>query len=170
LAATAAHSTLTVNDTSLASFALDGALRSGPEHVTCTRKDLDEGTLIEASHDGYMPPFGLIHQRALFIASHGTDVRGEDRLVGTSGNQYTLRFHLHPNVKASLLGDGHGVLLRVGGKEVWRFRTSADQMALGSSVYLGHKGEHLRTEQIVISGPLSGNGALIKWALSRAEQ
>lgn len=167
LAATAAHSTLTVNDTSLASFALDGALRSGPEHVTCTRKDLDEGTLIEASHDGYMPPFGLIHQRALFIASHGTDVRGEDRLVGTGGNQYTLRFHLHPNVKASLLGDGHGVLLRVGGKEVWRFRTSADQMALESSVYLGHKGEHRRTEQIVISGPLSGNGALIKWALSR---
>ncbi len=169
LAATAAHSTLTVNDTSSASFALDGALRSGPERVTCTRHDVNEGTLIEASHDGYMSAFGLTHQRALFVASHGTDVRGEDRLIGTGGNQFTLRFHLHPHIKASLLGDGQGVMLRVGSKEVWRLRTSAAEVKLESSVYLGHKGAHRRTEQIVISGPLSGNGALIKWALSRDE-
>jgi len=38
---------------------------------------------------------------------------------------------------------------------------------LEASVYLGHGGEQRRSEQIVISGPLSGNGALIKWALTR---
>jgi len=167
LAATAAHSTLTVNDTSSSAFALDGNLRHHPEHVTCNRQDVEEGTLAEASHDGYMDAFGLSHHRALFLASHGTDVRGEDRLVGAGGEHFTVRFHLHPSVKASVLGDGHDVLLNLPGKEAWRLRTSAQEVKLESSVYLGHGGEQRRSEQIVISGPLSGNGALVKWALTR---
>lgn len=169
LAATAAHSTLSVNDTSSAAFGLKGELRRGPDHVNCTRQDVEEGTLLEASHDGYMNAFGLSYHRALFLASHGTDVRGEERLIGTGGAYFAIRFHLHPAVKASLLGEGHGVLLRFGNKnkEVWRLRTSAVDVKLEESIYLGQPGEPRRSEQIVISGPLSGNGALIKWALTR---
>lgn len=167
LAATAAHSTLSVNDTSSAAFTLDGRLASGPQNVQCARHDVDQGVLIEANHDGYADNFGLTHHRALFLAAHGTDLRGEDRLVGTGGARFTIRFHLHPKVKASLLGDGHGILLRLSGNDVWRFRTSADDIKLEESVYLGHGADVRRTEQIVISGPLSGNGALVKWALSR---
>jgi len=170
LAATAAHSTLTVNDTSSAAFGIGGELTRGPDTVTAKRQDVEEGTLVETSHDGYLSAFGLTHHRALFVASHGTDVRGEDRLIGTGGDHFTIRFHLHPTVKASVLGDGHGVLLRLPGKDVWRLRCSADEVRLEESVYLGHAGpgsEARRSEQIVITGPLSGNGALVKWALTR---
>ncbi len=167
LAATAAHSTLTVNDTSSAAFAIDGTLRRGPDTVTAKRQDVEEGALVEAEHDGYMAAFGVMHHRALFVASHGTDVRGEDRLIGTGGEHFTIRFHLHPSVKASLLGDGHGVLLRMPGKEVWRMRTSADMLSLEESVYVARTGDIRRCEQVVITGPLSGNGALVKWAITR---
>ncbi|HEY9163489.1 MAG TPA: heparinase II/III-family protein, partial [Magnetovibrio sp.] len=169
LAATAAHSTLTVNDTSSAAFALDGSLHRGPEQMTCSRTDTDDGLLVEASHDGYLNAFGLTHHRALFVGPAGNDVRGEDRLVGSGGEYFTIRFHLHPGVKASVLGEGAGALLRFGTrhKETWRLRTSGGEVKLESSVYLGRNGEHRRTEQIVISGPLTGNGALIKWALAR---
>lgn len=169
LAATAAHSTLTVNDTSSAAFALDGSLHRGPDRVTCSRTDTDDGLLVEASHDGYLNAFGLTHHRALFVGPAGNDVRGEDRLVGSGGEYYTIRFHLHPGVKASVLGEGAGALLRFGSrhKETWRLRTSGGEVKLENSVYLGRSGEHRRTEQIVITGPLSGNGALIKWALAR---
>lgn len=167
LAATAAHSTLTIDDTSSSAFALNGALHHGPETVHCTRRDVEEGVLIEASHDGYINTFGLTHHRALFLASHGTDLRGEDRLTGTGGHCFAIRFHLHPNIRASLLGDGHGVLLRLPNKEMWRLRTSGNSVKLEESVYLGQPGEVRRAEQIVISGPLSGNGALVKWALTR---
>jgi len=169
LAATAAHSTLSVNDTSSSTFDFSGHLRRGPQRVTCARQDVDQGTLAEASHDGYMDAFGLTHHRTVYVAAHGTDVRGEDRLVGTGGDRFTVRFHLHPGVKASLLGPGHGVLLHLADKNIWRLRTSALDVALEDSVYLGHGGEPRRTEQIVISGPLSGNGALIKWAFSRED-
>lgn len=167
LAATAAHSTLTVDDTSSSVFDLDGELHSGPQNVTCTRRDVDQGTLVETSHDGYLSAFGLIHHRALYLASHGADLRGEDRLTGTGGHTFAIRFHLHPTVKASVLGDGHGVLLRLPNKEIWRLRTSGNTVKLEESVYLSQPGELRRAEQIVISGPLSGNGALVKWALSR---
>lgn len=169
LAATAAHSTLTVNDTSSAAFTLDGSLHRGAERVPCQRTDSDDGTLVEASHDGYLNAFGLTHHRALFIGPVGDDLRGEDRLTGTGGEYFTIRFHLHPGVKASVLGDGAGALLRFGTrhKETWRLRTSAGEVKLEDSVYLGRGYEHRRTEQIVITGPLTGNGALIKWALTR---
>jgi len=169
LAATAAHSTLTINDTSSAAFALDGHLRRGPDSVTCERQDADEGTIIEASHDGYMNPFGLTHKRALFISPTGDNVRGEDRITGTGGQYFTVRFHLHPGVTASVLGGGAEVLLRFGtkDKEAWRLRASNGEIHLEESVYLGRAGHSRRMEQIVISGPLSGNGALVKWALSR---
>jgi uncharacterized heparinase superfamily protein len=169
LSATAAHSTLTVNDTSSAAFALDGSLHRGPDRVTCSRTDTDDGLLVEASHDGYLNAFGLVHHRALFVGPAGNDVRGEDRLVGSGGEYFTIRFHLHPNVKASVLGEGAGALLKFGSrhKEIWRLRTSGGDVKLESSVYMGRPGEHRRTEQIVISGPLTGNGALIKWAFAR---
>jgi len=169
LAATAAHSTLTVNDTSSAAFKADGTLRHGPENVTCQRQDTDNGTLIEARHDGYLTAFGLTHQRSLFLSPTGDDVRGEDRLTGTGGAYFTIRFHLHPDVQASRLGGGTGVLLRFGRKtkETWRLRTSSAEITLEESIYQGRAGESRRTEQIVLSGPLSGNGTLVKWALCR---
>ena len=171
LAATAAHSTLTVNDTSSAAFESDGSLHRGPDHVNCTRTDSGEGVLVEASHDGYANAFGITHHRALFVGPAGDDLRGEDRITGTGGEYFTIRFHLHPGIKASVLGDGAGALLRFGTrhKETWRLRTSAGDVKLEDSVYLGRCGEHRRTEQIIITGPLTGNGALIKWALTRAD-
>ena len=113
--------------------------------------------------------FGLTHHRALFVGPAGDNVRGEDRLSGTGGEYFTIRFHLHPNIKTSVLGDGLGALLRFGTrqKQTWRLRTSSGEVKLEDSVYLGRDGEHRRSEQIVITGPLTGNGALIKWALTR---
>lgn len=169
LAATAAHSTVTVNDTSSAAFEIDGTLHRGPDHVTCERNDSEDGVLVEAMHDGYLPTFGLTHHRALYVSPGADGVRGEDRLSGSGGEYYTVRFHLHPSVKASLLGEGAGVLLRFGqrGRDTWRMRTSQGEIRLEDSVYLGRAGEHKRTAQIVVSGPLTGNGVLVKWALTR---
>jgi len=170
LAATAAHSTLTVNDTSSAAFALDGTMRRGPVDVTCKRQDSEIGTLVETSHSGYVNTFGLTHHRALFMDATGEDIRGEDRLTGTGGEYASIRFHLHPDVQASLVGNNNGVLLRFDSKskQVWRFKSSLGDVTLEESIYMGRVGEHRRCEQIVVSVPLSGNGALIQWSLQQS--
>ncbi|MCK5445700.1 MAG: heparinase II/III family protein [Rhodospirillaceae bacterium] len=165
LAATAAHSTLVVNDTSSSGFIDGGGMRRGPFNVKCVRNQSDtDGILVEANHDGYANVFGLTHHRALFLSVDGESLRGEDRLVGTGGEQFTIRFHLHPRAHASLLSGGQGVLIKLGKKELWRFQVSSGEVTLEESIYAATLGLPKHSEQIVVSGPLSGNGALIKWA------
>ena len=168
LSASAAHSTLVVNDTSSSAERGGSGKRRGPLNVECKRGEVeDEGVVVETSHDGYANIFGLVHQRALFVAPGGDNVRGEDRLIGTGGEQFTIRFHLHPRAHASLLSGGGGVLIKLGKKELWRFHAGAGEITLEESIYAGRMGLPKHTEQIVVTGPLSGNGALVKWAFSR---
>ena len=168
LSASAAHSTMIVNDTSSSAERGGGGKRRGPLNVTCKRGELeDEGIIVETGHDGYANIFGLVHQRALFLSPGGGNVRGEDRLIGTGGEQFTIRFHLHPRAHASMLSGGGGVLIKLGKKELWRFHSSTGEITLEESIYAGRLGLPKHTEQIVITGPLSGNGVLVKWAFSR---
>ena len=64
--------------------------------------------------------------------------------------------------------DGTGVLLRVPGIHGgWRFRAAGGSISLKESVYHGSRSGIRRTEQIVVSGRLDGQGATVKWAFKR---
>ena len=101
------------------------------------------------------------------MSASGTDVRGEDTLEGEGDHKFTIRFHLHPSVKASMVKDGASVLLRLPDKSGWRMRCSGGVASLQESIYLGDGHEARRTEQIVISGASTRGSAQVKWALSR---
>ena len=47
------------------------------------------------------------------MAESGEDIRGEDAVEAAQPQPFTVRFHLHPNVSASLQQDGEAVLLRL---------------------------------------------------------
>ena len=120
---------------------------------------------LEASHDGWRKPFGALHRRRLYMAESGEDIRGEDAVEAPTPQPFTLRFHLHPNVSASLQQDGEAVLLRLAGGAGWRFRADGVRMALEESVYLGGP-EPRRSEQVVLSSPMDGPQQ-VKWAISK---
>lgn len=166
LRATAAHSTLVVDDANSADLVAGGGLKRRPVDVNVSRREFDGNLLIEASHDGYSKPFGLVHRRSLFLAAVGDDVRGEDEVAGSGGKAFAIRFHLHPRVQASLLAEGTGVLLKTAAGTGWRFRAEGGTLALEESVYLGTEAPR-RTQQIVLSGRLDGQGITVKWRLSR---
>jgi uncharacterized heparinase superfamily protein len=170
--ATAAHSTLTIDDTNSSEILgpaglLSGTLGHRPEHVICQRDDADGNAWLDLVHDGYARQFGVIHRRRLFLAAGGEDLRGEDTLVGEGNGRYAIRFHLHPRVQASLVQDGSAALLRLPSGLGWRLRASAGTLALADSIYLGRRGEMKRAQQIIISGLVEGRDPTIKWALRR---
>ena len=167
LRATAAHSALVVDDVNSADLVPGGGLGRRPVDVSTGRREFDGSLLIEASHDGYRRPFGLIHRRAVFLAADGEDVRGEDELTGPGGKTFAIRFHLHPRIQASLLAEGTGVLLRTAAGHGWKFRAEGGAVSLEDSVYLGD-GTPRRTRQIMVAGRLEGQGATVKWRLNRA--
>ena len=185
LRATAAHSTLTLADTnSTEIFEAPGAgseIGKHPTEVTRQSSQSDGAVWLTGRHNGYQRGFGLIHERRLWLAANGEELRGEDMLLpqGRTGlaqmeraqmdreredrkpaiwrwrrgrpKVFHVRFHLHPGVSASLVQDGTAVLLRLPSGAGWRFRAEGGKIALEKSVYLG-SGEVKRSNQIVVSG------------------
>jgi len=160
--ATAAHSTLSVN--SLNSSLLDKhGIVLGPMIVECRRSEADGAVWLDTSHDGFLNRVGVIHRRKLYLDTSGEDFRGEDVIEGSSGKDYTIRFHLHPNVQASQSRGRRNVLLKLFRGAGWEFQASGGTICLQESVYLnGHDGPR-RSNQIVVSGSLQSDGAKIKW-------
>jgi uncharacterized heparinase superfamily protein len=162
----AAHSVVIVGDTNAVGIAADGSLGRGPETVRCERAEEGGHQWMAASHDGYRARFGVTYARELYLAADGDDLRGEDKLTGRSGAPFTVRFHLHPAVEASLIENGGGALLRLSSGAVWRLRASGAEMGIGESIYLG-TGELRKTQQIVLSGTTGPSGATVRWAIRR---
>ncbi|MCC7427434.1 MAG: heparinase II/III family protein [Alphaproteobacteria bacterium] len=166
LRATAAHSSLVVNNVNSSQLLEGGGLGRRPEKVGQQRHDLAGATWLDLSHDGYRRSFeGLVHHRRLYLAESGDDLRGEDAIEGgPADTPFVVRFHLHPTVKASLVQDGVAVLLRLPTAGGWKFRAEGARLSLEESIYLGG-GEPRRTEQIVLS--VAGGTSSVKWAIGR---
>lgn len=161
--ATAAHSTLVIADLSSSELKTHGLGRR-PVTVEAQRQEANGAHWLEASHDGWQSVFGAVHRRRLYLAESGEDVRGEDAVEAATGQPFTVRFHLHPDVTASVQQDGEAVLLRLrsGG---WRLRADGARITLEESIYLGGL-EPRRSEQVVLTGYADGPQQ-VKWAISK---
>ncbi len=85
----------------------------------------------------------------------------------TGQDQFAIRFHLHPAVKATRLTDGHGVMLMTPNKEIWTFTAHEDRVELEDSVYLAGSEGPRRTTQIVIHGH-ARTASRVQWSLQHA--
>ena len=179
--ATAAHSTVTFNDASSARFVELATFRrmlggspivGGPTRVTVNREESPGAIALRAMHDGYATRFGILHERVLVLATDGMRLEGEDIFLDAEGeprlrsarDEFAVRFHLHPTVKATRLIDGHGVMLMTPNKEVWTFSAYHDQVELEDSVYLAGSEGPRRTLQLVIRGH-ARDAARVQWML-----
>ncbi|WP_338502197.1 heparinase II/III family protein [Sphingomonas kaistensis] len=174
LRTTAAHSTLTLADTNSTAIQPDGSLGRGVEEVPVTRSEDNDASRIEASHDGYVRGFGLVHDRALSLGNDGKEIRGLDRLVSRGRKKiredvpFALRFHLAPGVEAVPTADGLGALIRSPGAPPWNFRCRGAQLGLEESVIVDSAGTLRSTLQLVLVGEVSHLGAEIGWQFRRS--
>jgi len=176
LRATAAHSTITLNDTSYAGVLPDGFVRDliGPRlvgdsfAVETSRRETPQGAVVEARHDGYVHDFGISHERTLSLSPNGLALNGADRLVPKGnvrrpreGVPFAARFHIHPDIRVSP-SQGGGIILKLPNGEGWRFRAGGGEIAIEESVYLG-SAQVRKCEQIVLSGVVMQEAVEIGW-------
>jgi len=166
--ATAAHSTVVFNETSSCQFLDAGMFRrtfgtsmaGGPSHIVLAREERDKTVTLRTSHDGYADRFGVVHHRTLVLAGDGNRLDGEDLFLPAKGNflpndaldEFAVRFHLHPAIRANRLTEGRSVMLMLPNKDVWTFNAHEDEVEIEESVYLGGPDGPRRTVQIVIHG------------------
>lgn len=189
--ATAAHSTLTLEETSSARLLQPGwrrrllgpRLATAPGPVTARRNEEYMGAWLEGVHEGYRDLYGLSHRRRIFLAADGGDLRGEDALFRPVSDgppedpdarwRFAIRFHLFPDVRASLSRDSMSALLVQPNGDGWRFRTDGGPVKLERSVYLAAGAPPQRSTQIVVYGDAEPSGAgdrppnRVRWALQR---
>ena len=164
--ATAAHSTLVIGDVNSSELRPDGLGRR-PTKVETQRQEANGAHWLEASHDGWLKPFGAVHLRRLYLAESGEDLRGEDVIEAPTPQPFAIRFHLHPAVHANLQQDGVAALLRLPGGGGWRLRAEGARVSVEESIYLGGP-EPRRAEQVVLSGAPDGPQH-VKWAISKVK-
>lgn len=175
LRATAAHSTLCLDDTNSTSVLPKGQLGKGVGLVELDRRDSDDAARLDMTHDGYARRYGLIHRRLLVLRSDGRELRGEDVLLPVAkrgfGRQKTgdvpfaIRFHLGVDVEAHLATDGWGVFLRVADGSLWQFRSAASKVTLEESLWVDENGQIRPSQQIVLTGTASVGGGNYGWLI-----
>ncbi|HEX8937102.1 MAG TPA: heparinase II/III-family protein, partial [Sphingomicrobium sp.] len=173
LSTTAAHSTVVLADTNSTNLHADGSLGKGVEDVTIDRREDNDASRLEASHDGYIRAFGLVHKRSLMLGNDGKELRGADQLIPKGRKKiresvpYAVRFHLSPGVEATITADGMGAILRSKGAPPWNFRCRGGNLTTEESLWIDGRGEPLRTNQLVIVGEVSALGGDVGWTLRR---
>lgn len=179
---TAAHSTVTLNDTSSCRFNvagfmgsyLESRIISGPAHVTCSRRADDEGIAIEASHDGYVRSFGVVHERMLRVTEDGTTLMGMDRLVTPDGkpprhvtrDDAAIRFHLHPSVEIVSEQGGQDVTLKLANGSLWVFTCVDAEPVVEESIFFAAAGGARKARQICLHARISQQHE-IRWIFQR---
>lgn len=163
-------------------------LVSVPKDVPVEISDLPDGVRFEGAHDGYVPAYGLTVARILELSFDGRGMAGEDILLAINnpekvrfdkaldastlkGIPYAVRFHLHPDVDATVDLGGAAISMALKSGEIWIFRhKSKAQLSLEPSVYL-EKGrlKPRATKQIVLSGRAMEYATAIRWSLAKAQ-
>ena len=173
LRTTAAHSTLVLADTNSTNILADGSLGKGVEDVAIERTEDNDASRLEASHDGYVRAFGMVHKRSLMLGNDGKELRGADQLIAKGRKKirgaasYAVRFHLAPAVEATTTADGMGAILRSRGAPPWNFRCRGGMLTIDESIWIDGRGQLQPTLQLVVVGEISALGGEIGWQFRR---
>ena len=179
LRATAAHSTLVLDDANSTAILIKGQIGKGVEEVDVARALVDSGKRkaerIEASNDGYASRFGLIHRRILMLSSDGKELRGEDILEpakkrGQRGKiGFAIRFHIGPHIELRLAEDRRGAGLALPDGSYWQLRLGGVEGELGieESLWVDGEGRPQPIQQLVVEGLTSRGGGSFPWLLKK---
>jgi len=179
LRATAAHSTLVLGDANSTAVLVGGKLGAGVGEVEVDRRTLaaeggGSATRLEASHDGYVARFGLVHRRVLLLRDDGTELRGEDQLVpaGRKGKRgkvpYAVRFHLGPGIEAAVAESGRSAGIALPDGSYWHFVAGGEgTVELDESLWVDGDGRPHPVQQLVMQGMVSRGGGSFAWLLKK---
>jgi uncharacterized heparinase superfamily protein len=176
--ATASHNTLCLNEQSSSQLAVRGASAAGspirhPDNVTCKVEESGNDLLLEASHDGYVERWGLIHRRALALAGDGSRLEGVDCLVPAKGVlrfswdlPFAIHFHCHPEVEVRPGASPDTADLLTGSGEHWRMTAANAMLSVEESLHCAGMAGAMPAQQVVLRGACHGE-AQVSWVIER---
>lgn len=181
--ATASHNTLCLgarSSSKLVRHALLESLVGGtairfPKTVTADLSATEGGDQLEAAHDGYMRPFGLMHHRTLMLDKSGRRLTGRDHIRGRRRHvrlardlPFSIHFHLHSGAVAQAGASPGTVEITLKSGARWRFTCGGAQLSMEESIHYADLAGPRQGVQIVLRGATFGDSE-VSWTLEQIE-
>jgi uncharacterized heparinase superfamily protein len=181
---TASHNTLCLNEQSSSTLVRNAKLEQAigavpirhPDVVKCMVHEDETGIDLEASHDGYLPRFSLIHTRKLRLDATGTRLDGLDLLSAAKGVlrlawdlPFAIHFHLHPEAEAGIGQTPDVAELALDTGELWRLSATGAALSIEDGTYFADIAGPRPAQCIVLRGVCAG-ATEVGWRLERVRQ
>jgi len=177
--ATAAHSTLYLNDTSSCIFQKNkfinkvygNLLLQKHKVINKNYKEDKDFYFIAASHNGYEKKFGYLHSRSIRISKKDDKIFGHDELKKTKNYSnpltYFIRFHIYPDTKIVKTKAGNSVLISLSNGEGWLLLSETNNFQIEKSIFFGNKNKIINNESVSIAGSVDKEIISIRWEINR---
>jgi len=164
---TAAHSTLTLNNTNAYKILSNNHLSRVPSELKVKRIERYGANMIEIENYSYKNQYEAIHKRIIYIDKNGSDVRGEDNIYCPMELSFDLRFYLDAKIKTLLTNNQRNAVLKLSNGVGWKFVSSLDKVNLILNRNLNTNNQSIRNEHILLTGKTKELITVIKWSLKK---
>ena len=164
---TAAHSTLTLNNTNAYKILQNEHLSRVPDKLKIKRVERYGANVIEIESYGYKNQYEAIHKRIIYIDKNGIDIRGEDNIYCPMDLSFDLRFYLDSKIKTLITNNGKSVVLKLPNGSGWKFVSSLNKLNLVLNRSLNTNKQPVRNEHIHLTGKTMELITIIKWSLKK---
>ena len=165
----AAHSTITLQNTNISEIKEDNPHIKFPQSVVFRKEVNNEKEIFEGSHNGYLKKFNKITKRRLVIYKNKSKLEGEDSFISYRGvgNRliYHIRFHLANEMVLNFTNNKKNIILKTKMNNIWLFKGNTE-LIIEDSILVDNNITK-PTKQIVIKGVLSDKKIIEKWSLEK---
>ncbi len=177
---TAAHSTVTINDTSSCIFQKNKMIRKYFGNSLIEKHDIfkkefkndKEFIRCTIGHNGYEKRFKLLHERQITLFKNKSHVEGIDNLkcknLENKNLTYSVRFHIHPDIRITKTM-GNDILLSSNNGEGWIFRSPQIPTKVEKNLYFGNPNNIKESSFILLEGNIENENTNIIWHLEKAK-
>jgi uncharacterized heparinase superfamily protein len=177
---TAAHSTLTINDTSSCIFQKNALIRKYfgnsliEKHNIFKQEFKSDKEFIQCiiAHDGYEKRFKILHERQITLFKSKNHIEGIDSLkcksLENKNLTFSVRFHIHPDIRITKTM-GNDILLSSSEGEGWIFRSPQIPTKIEKNLYFGNPDNIKESSFILLEGNIENENTNIIWHLEKAK-
>jgi uncharacterized heparinase superfamily protein len=177
---TAAHSTLTINDTSSCIFQKNPLIRKYfgnsliEKHTIYKKEFKNEKEHIQCivAHNGYEKRFKILHERQITLFKSKNHIEGIDTLhfkdLENKNLSFSVRFHIHPDIRITKTM-GNDILLSSPEGDGWIFRSPQIPTKIEKNLYFGVSDNIRESSFILLEGNVENATTNIIWHLEKAK-
>jgi uncharacterized heparinase superfamily protein len=177
---TAAHSTVTINDTSSCIFQKNKLIRKYfgnsliEKHKIFKKEFKSDKEFVQCivGHDGYQERFKILHERQITLFKNKSHIEGIDNLncknLENKNLTFSVRFHIHPDIRITKTM-GNDILLSSTNREGWIFRSPQIPTKIEKNLYFGNPNNIKESSFILLEGNIENENTNIIWHLEKAK-